>query len=76
MADKVFLIKATFIGQDGSMGFKKDTEYVLTLKYAYPATQTGIIIQQYNSGFLWCEYSSIFTFMENWTNIKTEPNKF
>jgi hypothetical protein len=58
------IIKATFKGRDGSLGFKKDKEYTLTIK----ETRYHIVIMELGTN-LYCEYSSIISFLDNWDHI-------
>ena len=55
-------VVATFIGEDGSRGFKKGTIYILKMKI----TDGYIIVSYENNEILWCPYSSMNTFLENW----------
>lgn len=74
-------VKATFIGQDGSLGYTKGKDYVLTIRMAgdmYPAG--SIHIERYSTvdelnGDGGCIYGSMIAFLDNWTNIISH-NKF
>lgn len=55
------LLKAKFIGQDGSMGFKKGEDYNLFL--------FGNIIIEYKSKTR-CPYGSVESFLKNWRIIE------
>jgi hypothetical protein len=58
-------IKATFIGMDGSCGFKNGQEYKLTLR--------KISLQKFSIRDLdgnYCEYGSTLAFLDNWDNIR------
>ena len=79
------IIKATFIGKDGSMGYKKGKQYLLQV---WPGEEPGVMSalsynmfkdsqiyikrhpDPYNS-LGTCPYKNIEAFLANWTNIKT-----
>lgn len=67
----VKVIKAQFVGQDGSLRFIKDKVYTLLVK-TDPVHR--IYIEDIECGCRKCNYSSIVLFMENWDNIKTKLN--
>ena len=60
--DNYISVIAQFIGKDGSRGFKKGTLYLLKMKI----TDGYIIVSSEKNESLWCPYSSINTFLENW----------
>jgi hypothetical protein len=58
---------ATFIGKDGSCEYSAGATYVLTI-----GVTTGdniFIARPDKSGY--CEYSTVLTFLHNWSNINT-----
>lgn len=59
-------IKATFIGQEGSCGYKNGLEYDLILKQDYG---TNIIISRDGETDGLCAYDTMIGFTDNWTNI-------
>lgn len=59
-------ISATFIGQDGSLGYRKDNTYILFIR---EINEFPIFIQDINDRKE-CPYQSIIAFLNNWTNIK------
>lgn len=59
-------VKAVFKGQDGSCGYKTNTEYSLVIRHK---TESLIQIEDVNGGG-WCEYGSMISFLENWDNIR------
>ena len=59
---KTIMISAVFIGTNGSLGYIEGKRYELFL------TSKDVIKRQDGSGV--CEYSSILTFIQNWTDIK------
>jgi hypothetical protein len=71
---KEMIITATFKGQDGSLKYKTHKEYKLkVVSYSNSAT---IEIEDLNprpAGN--CQYESIFSFLENWTNVKDVTTK-
>lgn len=76
-------IQATFIGEDGSLGYEKNKTYELFLVYNEPNKFLQIISHGMldgrdfdfyiyrKPGIGYCPYKSIETFFKNWTNIKT-----
>ena len=60
--DNYIRVIATFIGKDGSRGFKKGTVYILKMKIK----DSYIIVSSENNEGLWCPYSSMDMFLENW----------
>lgn len=65
---ETMIIQAKFIGEDGSMGYKKNTVYKLSI-YSTLGTYDFAIKRLDGTGF--CPYS-IEGFLANWTNIKTD----
>lgn len=61
-------IKATFIGEDGSLGYVHGKEYELDFKQRHTL---DIIIHDKSGEAQPCEYANINKFFENWSNIKT-----
>lgn len=58
------LIKATFKGQDGSLGFVYGKEYIIIVK--------GLkIINAANTKQV-CQYKNIETFLNNWDNVQRQ----
>jgi len=62
-------VNATFIGQDGSCGYKNGKEYQIIIHH----TEKGrglieIVSKGHEEGY--CTYNSINAFMNNWDNIK------
>jgi hypothetical protein len=55
------LIKATFTGEDGSLGYKKGEEHELYLI-------RNKIARPYGGGV--CPYGSVEAFLKNWDNVK------
>ncbi len=59
-------VKAIFRGKDGSCGYKKNTEYKLSIRQ-----DSGSLISIINrDGGGECEYASILTFLHNWDDIR------
>ena len=61
-------IKATFKGQNGSLGYITGKVYTLTLK---EFVRGGLWICNQENGHGACEYSNTMNFLDNWTNIDT-----
>jgi hypothetical protein len=67
-----YLITATFMGRDGSLGYRYGADYVLIV-YPNPAPWTALAIglrtvQEGNpSGY--CPYATFETFLQNWMNV-------
>lgn len=56
-------IQANFQGQDGSVGFRKNHTYDLTIKH-----QGGeMIVVEHND--IRVEYQSVISFLDNWTKV-------
>ncbi len=66
MSNRTQKVKATFKGQDGSCGYKHNTEYTLSIGHR----QDEFIHIEDTSGGGWCEYGSLISFLENWDNIR------
>lgn len=65
------LLKAKFRGTDGSMGFKKGLNYNISFERPYLGTMPNQVeILTTTKPLLKCEYSSVETFFDNWTDIK------
>ena len=64
-------VKATFQGQEGSCGYKRDKEYILNI-----IVFKGFIIVGFVSGDNTApeevKYGSIFAFMANWNSVQTQ----
>lgn len=64
------MIKATFKGEPGSLGFEVEKEHELTLEVSCQGKVTimhnrpGTLI-----GYQLCEYSNFRKFLDNWKNI-------
>ena len=63
-------IKATFIGTDGSLGYKTGKEYSLFVRKQLDG-ETEIYICRVSGGGA-CIYSDLYAFIKNWTLIKTD----
>lgn len=71
-------IKAKFIGENGSLGYKRGKEYYLSLssyRYGLFGYREGIQIELFYykemlNGVGICPYSSLESFLSNWTNIR------
>lgn len=59
-------IKAKFIGEDGSLGYKKGKVYELNFTTFLNTTTVRISINHIQGI---CDYSSFEKFLENWTNV-------
>ncbi len=59
------IVYATFIGRDGSCGFKNGYQYKLTIQ---SFVGDRIIIREEKDSKK-CGYSNIFKFLDNWDNI-------
>lgn len=60
------LIEAIFIGKDGSLGYQKHKEYALVLTNT---PKRNIVVQRMDRSGT-CEYSSVLSFLKNWSNVK------
>ncbi len=63
-------IKATFIGQDGNLGYEHGKEYELHIEALrwHPGSSMRIYCLANREGT--CPYRNIETFLENWTHIE------
>ncbi len=61
-------IKAIFKGRDGSLGYKKDTEYTLIIKHSMCAYVEIENAKKLGEGK--CQYDSVIGFLANWDNIR------
>jgi len=61
-------ITATFIGTDGSMGYRYWASYKLLIDISHNGNTRIRCID----GSQICEYSNILTFLDNWSNIISE----
>ncbi len=59
-------VKAIFKGLDGSCGYKKNSEYTLSIRHQ---TEYNICIDNVDGGGR-VEYGSMVAFLENWDNIR------
>lgn len=59
-------IKAIFRGQEGSCGYRTNTEYNLVV-----SNKKNLIHIETTAGSGDCEYESIVGFLNNWDNIRT-----
>ncbi len=66
------IIEATFIGKDGSLGYKREEKYILVLPNSLLVISTieGMTIYREIDGKGYCSYKSIYIFLQNWDNIK------
>ncbi len=63
------IVKAIFIGQNGSLGYKTNVQYTIDIK----VKSDLIIIVDVNRPMHVtnkCEYSSMLTFLDNWDCIR------
>lgn len=58
-------IKATFIGRNGSCGYITGLHYILDIRHGPGA---NIVIED-DKGGGYCEYTSMLSFLENWTAV-------
>jgi len=63
---KKVIVKAIFKGQDGSCGYKHNSEYELTMWQH----NNVIEIERYNDDNGNCEYSTVLTFFDNWDCVR------
>ncbi len=64
---KAAYVKAIFKGQDGSLDYKHNMEYKLTITLD---EEKNINIERFDDGYGQCGYSSMLTFLDNWDNIR------
>ena len=69
MATKYY--KMTFIGKDGSMGFKYGKTYELSL-----TNQNNYIVIRCSSPAVTCPYTTVGTFLENWRPGTFQDDKY
>ncbi len=60
-------IRATFIGEDGSLGYTNKYTYNLVIPYIEDSEIT--IRREDETGEI--TYSNVFTFLDNWSNISS-----
>lgn len=67
------VISATFIGQNGSLGYLTNKPYQLNITKSVSKKGNIKITRNVSppDPFGNCVYSNIETFLQNWTNIKT-----
>jgi hypothetical protein len=63
------LVKATFTGEDGSMGYRTGKEYTLKVS-GFLGGGSTIKIIPLEKGVFPCPYAGISTFLKNWNNIQ------
>jgi hypothetical protein len=59
-------LEVTFIGKDGSHGFKHGCKYNITLTLN---RNGSVLIEDITKQCIPCLYSDIMTFFKNWNNI-------
>lgn len=62
-------IKATFIGKNGSVGLKKNRDYILIVR-SKDAVNIKVL-NDVNERHVNCLYGSLHAFLNNWDNIQT-----
>lgn len=62
------IINATFIGKDGSLGYRNGRVYSLLLN-VYPGDKS-ILMRECGGGYPGCEYSNEKMFLRNWTIVR------
>ncbi len=68
MVSRVIQLKAIFKGGDNSLGYRKSTEYMLSVRHELGG---NIKIEQHKHGGIGhCEYESILSFLDNWDCIR------
>lgn len=64
-------VTATFIGQDGSCGYRNGKEYLLKIHFdSNQRYKSHITIEDMEGTASYCDYESIHSFLRNWDNIK------
>lgn len=63
------VIKAVFIGHDGSLGYSRGKEYLLIIHQKKSNGNICIMRKETKDGE--CEYSSLVNFLNNWDNINS-----
>ena len=81
MKNTIVLVTGTFIGADGSLGYKNNHEHALCVWIGpsvvrHDVGKLHIFIQRVddNLGSTECEYASIATFKNNWKDIRLAEN--
>ena len=73
------IIKAKFIGANGSLGYIHGKQYHLTIKENKPGVLDALAYNLFLEGTISikrlegggvCPYTSLETFLDNWTNIQ------
>lgn len=65
------IIEATFIGEDGSLGYQTGRRYRLRLRHqGWRRRQPFIEIIRTDSEGGYCPYESFHAFVRNWTDIR------
>lgn len=64
------IVKAVFIGEDGSLNYEKDKQY--TLKIEHSQINRKIWATDMFGEGKECIYESVVAFLNNWTEIKTK----
>jgi hypothetical protein len=62
-------IKATFIGKNGSVGLKKNRDYILIVRAKDDVNIK--VLDDVNERDVNCLYGSLHAFLSNWDNIQT-----
>ena len=62
-------IKATFIGKDGSVGLKRNRDYILIVRSKDDVNIK--VLDDLNGNNINCLYGSLHAFLNNWDNIQT-----
>ena len=60
-------LTATFVGEDGSLGYKKGQSYTLRVTQFREGMEIHISIANSEKGK--CVYSSLYKFFQNWENV-------
>jgi hypothetical protein len=61
-------IKAIFKGKDNSLGYSTNKEYILSIRPSDESNKGIFISTGKDVGE--CMYSNLFTFLDNWDNIR------
>ncbi len=68
MVSRSIHVKAIFRGKDNSLGYRKNTEYVLSIRHE---SGGNVKIEQHKDGGTGqCEYESMLLFLDNWDCIR------
>lgn len=62
-------VEATFIGKDGSLGYSKNSTYLLNYSQ-YKSTGVITVKPVIGLDLPPVEYGSIYSFLNNWSNVK------